>query len=188
MNKAEAISTISQIAVDAIIKAPVNREEREAFLAEKLAEVVKTAASAVPPAEYRTPDPIIDFLFKGTPFADLPSGFDGAEVKESSKKTNLEFYGLKLHRFHKPGGWTKLIGKRTFENGEPHRIYEVFVENDGAKSPREGLVYENGNLLFTIVGHHLNQNMLEGAAISALHNVIKRRRRNNTHRKEEENA
>lgn len=30
MNKAEAISTISQIAVDAIIKAPVNREEREA--------------------------------------------------------------------------------------------------------------------------------------------------------------
>ena len=84
MNKAEAISTISQIAVDAIIKAPVNREEREAFLAEKLAEIVKTAASAIPPAEYRTSDHIIDFLFKGTPFADLPSGFDGVEAKAES--------------------------------------------------------------------------------------------------------
>ena len=41
----------------------------------------------------------------------LPAGLDGAEVKGNSKKSNLEFYGLKLHRFHKPGGWTKLIGK-----------------------------------------------------------------------------
>ncbi len=119
----------------------------------------------------------------------LPAGLDGAEVKGNSKKSNLEFYGLKLHRFHKTGGWTKLIGKRTFENGEPHRIYEVFVENDGVKSPREGFVYENGNLLFTITGHQLNQAALEYVTVDALYATLKNRcRRNNTHRKEEENA
>ena len=119
----------------------------------------------------------------------LPAGFDGAEVKENSKKSNLEFYGLKLHRFHKPGGWTKLIGKRTFENGEPHRIYEVYVENDGAKPPREGFVFEDGNLLFTIVGHHLNQSTLEYVTVAALHATLHNRcRRNATHRKENENA
>ena len=118
----------------------------------------------------------------------LPAGLDGAEVKESSKKTNLEFYGLKLHRFHKPGGWTKLIGKRTFENGEPHRIYEVFVEKRG-RPTLMGLVYENGNLLFTITGHQLNQAALEYVTVAALNATLKNRcRRNNTHRKEEENA
>ena len=118
----------------------------------------------------------------------LPAGLDGAEVKGNSKKSNLEFYGLKLHRFHKPGAWTKLIGKRTFENGEPHRIYEVFVEKRG-RSTLMGLVYENGNLLFTITGHQLNQAALEYVTVAALNATLKNRcRRNNTHRKEEENA
>ena len=119
----------------------------------------------------------------------LPAGFDGAEVKGNSKRSNLEFYGLKLHRFHVPGGYTRYIGKRTFENGEPHRIYEVVCNKSSDNERVIAQARENGVKLFTIISHHLNQNMLEGAAISALHNVIKRRRRrNNTHRKEEENA
>lgn len=119
----------------------------------------------------------------------LPVGFDGAEVKENSKKSNLEFYGIKLHRFHKPGGWTKLIGKRTFENGEPHRIYEVHINNNIAAGYPVGTVTENGVMLFAIDGYHLNQSALEYVMVAALHATLKNRcRRNNTHRKEDENA
>ena len=119
----------------------------------------------------------------------LPAGLDGAEVKGNSKKSNLEFYGLKLHRFHKPGGWTKLIGKRTFENGEPHRIYEIDVCMDWDDGNLGSCVYENGKILFTIDGRRLNQAALEYVTVAALHATLKnRRRRNNTHRKEEENA
>ena len=120
----------------------------------------------------------------------LPAGLDGAEVKGNSKKSNLEFYGLKLHRFHKPGGWTKLIGKRTFENGEPHRIYEI----DVCKGVGEGCcnysrVYENDNQLFYINGTRLNQAALEYVTVAALYATLKNRcRRNKTHRKEDENA
>ena len=105
----------------------------------------------------------------------LPAGLDGAEVKGNSKKSNLEFYGLKLHRFHKPGGWTKLIGKRTFENGEPHRIYELFVNRDGDDGNLGSYAYENGKLQY--------------GTVAALYATLKNRcRRNNTHRKEDENA
>lgn len=119
----------------------------------------------------------------------LPAGLDGAEVKGNSKKSNLEFYGLKLHRFHKPGGWTKLIGKRTFENGEPHRIYELFVNRDGDDGNLGSYAYENGKLLFTIDGCRINQAALEYVTVAALYATLKNRcRRNNTHRKEDENA
>ena len=119
----------------------------------------------------------------------LPAGLDGAEVKGNSKKSNLEFYGLKLHRFHKPGGWTKLIGKRTFENGEPHRIYELFVNRDGGDGHLGGYAYENGKLLFTLDGCRSNRAALEYVTVAALYATLKNRcRRNKTHRKEDENA